>query len=50
MPSGPAQRGEKKRARDWFRKGQSITYIAAQMERPRETIRDWVKDLKLISQ
>lgn len=48
MPRGKALPGEKKRARDWYRKGQSISYIAESMGRPRETIRDWLTDLREI--
>lgn len=46
MPRGQALPGEKRRARNWYRKGQSITYIAESMERPRETVRDWVADIR----
>lgn len=46
MASGPAQPGERTRARQWYKKGATITHIATQMGRPRETIRDWVADLR----
>ena len=46
MPSGPALPGERKRARDWFRKGAAVSHIAREMGRPRKTIQDWTADLR----
>lgn len=46
MPSGPALKGERTRARQWFKKGATISHIARKMDRPRETVRDWLRDLR----